>query len=368
MKVPFVDLKGQYSSIKPEIDSAISTILNDCTFIGGKPVTDFEKAFATAYGVKHCISAGNGTDTLYIIMRMLGIVAGDEVITVSNSWISSSETISQTGARPVFVDVHPGFFSIDESKIEEKISARTRAILIVHLHGQVCEMDEIVSICKKHNLLLIEDCAQSHFSEYKGTKAGTFGIASSFSFYPGKNLGAYGDAGCIVTNDDALAEKCRMYARHGSLVKHEHKIEGVNSRMDSLQAAVLTVKLKHINEWTEARINAARSYDRALQGISGIIVPAVRPQTRHTFHLYVIRAESRDALMGHMKQNGIETSLHYPTPLPFLDAYRYLGHRREDFPVAARLQGEILSLPMYPELSIDQIEYVSGAIRSFYKK
>src|SRR5258706_380323 len=254
MKVPFVDLSVQYQNIKSEIDNAIASVMRESTFIGGRFVKEFEEQFAKEYGVKHVISCGNGTDSLYIIMRMLGIGSGDEVITVANSWISSSETITQTGARVVFADVHPEYYSIDETQLEQRITSKTKAILVVHLQGQICEMDAISSICKRHSLALIEDCAQSHFSEYKGKRAGLFGIAASFSFYPGKNLGAYGDAGCIITNDDGLAGKFKMYARHGALKKHQHEIEGVNSRMDSMQAAILSAKLPHIHQWTEGRI------------------------------------------------------------------------------------------------------------------
>jgi dTDP-4-amino-4,6-dideoxygalactose transaminase len=366
MNVPFVDLSGQYRSIKDEIDGAIASVIGETTFIGGRFVSEFEAQFAEAYDVKHAISCGNGTDSLYIIMKMLGIGQGDEVITVSNSWISSSETITQTGARVVFTDVHPDYFSMDESLIEEKITGKTRAVLVVHLQGQACEMEVINAICKKHALHLIEDCAQSHFSEYKGKRTGLFGIAASFSFYPGKNLGAYGDAGCMITNDDALAEKLRMYARHGALKKHQHRMEGVNSRMDSMQAAILSAKLPHIHQWTDSRISHAKRYDQHLAGMADVKIPKVRPSTKHTYHLYVIRCKQRDELAAYLKTRGVETSVHYPTPLPFLPAYRYLGHKPQDFPVVYQHQGEILSLPMYPELKPEEIKYVADAIRNFY--
>ncbi|MFM1913803.1 MAG: hypothetical protein RIR51_1655, partial [Bacteroidota bacterium] len=263
-KIPFVDLKSQYLSIKEEVDSAIANVIENTTFIGGKNVNMFEEDFAKLYGVKHCISTANGTDSLFIIMKMLGIGDGDEVITVVNSWISSSETISQTGARPIFVDINPDYYSIDENKIEEVISSKTKAIIPVHLHGQICNMEIIMKIANKYGIPVIEDCAQSHFSELNGNKAGMYGIAGSFSFYPGKNLGAYGDAGCIITNDDNLAEKFRMYARHGALKKHDHQIEGINSRMDGIQAAILNAKLPYILTWTENRIRNASLYDKYL--------------------------------------------------------------------------------------------------------
>jgi dTDP-4-amino-4,6-dideoxygalactose transaminase len=314
------------------------------------------------------ISCANGTDSLYIIMKMLGIGEGDEVITVANSWISSSETIGQTGATPVFIDVHPDYYSLDDEQLEKHITSKTKAIILVHLQGQICDLEKIESICKSKNIYLIEDCAQSHFSEHKGRRAGTVGIAGSFSFYPGKNLGAYGDAGCIITNDDELAARFKMYANHGALIKHKHEIQGINSRMDGLQAAILSAKLPHILEWTEKRIKNAALYDQHLAGINEIVLPKVRPNSKHTFHLYVIRAQKRDGLMNYLKEKGIETAIHYPTALPNLPAYAYLNNKPEDFPVATRMQSEILSLPMYPELNEEKIKYIGETIREFYKK
>ena len=366
MKVPFVDLKAQYQSIKPEIDGAIASVIEQTAFIGGLFVNEFEKNFAAAYGIKHVIGVGNGTDSLYILMKMMGIGSGDEVITVANSWISSSETISQTGARPVFVDAHPEYYSIDETKLEVKITPHTKAVIAVHLQGQMCNIEFIKKICDKHHLFLIEDCAQSHFSEFKGKRAGFFGHAGSFSFYPGKNLGAYGDAGCIITNDDALAEKCRMYARHGALKKHEHKMEGINSRLDGLQAAILNAKLPHLAGWTEKRIQHAAQYNKCLANISQITLPKQRPVTKHTWHLYVIRSGNRQKLAEYLAEKGIETSVHYPTALPNLPAYAYLGYKPTDFPVATELQDQILSLPMYPEMTEEMIVYIADAIRSFF--
>jgi dTDP-4-amino-4,6-dideoxygalactose transaminase len=367
MKVPFADLKIQYQNIKKDIDAAIAQVIDETAFIGGHHVKEFEEKFANLYGVKNVISCANGTDSLYILMKMLGIGAGHEVITPANSWISSSETITQAGAKPVFVDVHPFYFSIDEEQIESKITERTKAIIAVHLQGQMCEIEKIKAICEKHHLFLIEDCAQSHFSAYKNKRAGLFGIAGSFSFYPGKNLGAYGDAGCIITNDDALADKCRMYARHGALVKHQHQIEGINSRMDSMQAAILSAKLPYILEWTEKRIQAAAWYNKYLSGIEGIVIPALRPHTKHSYHLYVVRAQQRDALKLFLKEKGIETVLHYPKALPNLTVYQYLGNQPSDFPIATQLEKEILSLPMYPELTEEMVQYVADSIKSFYK-
>ncbi len=366
MKIPLVDLKAQYESIKTEIDAAIAGVIRQSSFIGGSFVSDFEKNFAEAYGVKHVVGCGNGTDSLYILMRMMGIGAGDEVITAANSWISSSETITQTGARPVFVDAHPEFHSMDETKLEAEITRNTKAVIAVHLQGQICDIESIKKICEKHKLFLIEDCAQSHFSEFKGKRAGLFGHAGSFSFYPGKNLGAYGDSGCIITNDDVLAEKCRMYSHHGSLKKHQHKMEGINSRLDGMQAAILTAKLPHLAEWTEKRILNAMLYDKWLANIPGIIIPKQRPHTKHTWHLYVIRSGQRKILAEYLADKGIETAVHYPVALPNMEIYKYLGYQPSDFPVATQLQDEILSLPMYPELTEEMIAYVADSIRSFF--
>ena len=365
MNIPFVDLKTQYQSIKAEIDSAISKTIENTAFIGGSFVKQFERDFAAKYGIDHVVSCANGTDSLYILMKMLGIGPGDEVITVANSWISTSETISQTGARPVFVDVDVEYYSINEKLLEEKISTKTKAVIAVHLQGQMCNIEFIKELCDKHSLFLIEDCAQAHFSEFNGRKAGTFGHAGSFSFYPGKNLGAYGDAGCIITNDGVLAEKCRMYAQHGALKKHQHQIEGINSRLDGLQASILSAKLPHLASWTERRIQNAALYSKWLSGIPGIILPKQRPNTRHTWHLYVILCNQRKELADHLSERGIETSVHYPTALPNLPAYQYLGYTNADFPVATKLQDQILSLPMYPELTEEMIKYVADSIRSF---
>lgn len=365
MNIPFVDLKAQYYSIKKDIDHAIASVIEDTAFIKGKYVQHFEKEFAKLYGVKHCIGVANGTDAIYIIMKMLGIKEGDEVITVANSWISTSETISQTGATPVFIDVDE-YFTIDVSKIESKITNRTKAIIPVHLYGQMADIKPIKQICEKYNLYLIEDCAQSHFSEYEGKKAGLFGIASTFSFFPGKNLGAYGDAGCIITNDDTFAEKFRMYSSHGALVKHTHIIEGINSRLDGLQASILSAKLPYILLWTADRNKKADLYNKYLQGIRNIELPKVRPNTKHSYHLYVIKAERRDELRAFLQSEGISCEIHYPIPLPFMTAYDYLKTDKSEFKVVKKNQKAILSLPIFPELTEEQIVYIAQKIQDFY--
>jgi dTDP-4-amino-4,6-dideoxygalactose transaminase len=365
MTIPFVDLKLQYLNIKPEIDKAIFSVIEETAFIKGRFVADFEKQFSALYGAKHCISVANGTDAIYIVLKMLGIKEGDEVITVANSWISTSETISQTGATPVFIDVDE-YFTIDIAKIESKITSKTKAIMPVHMYGQMADVFMIEEICKKHNLYLIEDCAQSHFSELNSIRAGLRGIASTFSFFPGKNLGAYGDAGCILTNDDELAEKFRMYANHGALVKHQHRIEGINSRLDGLQAAILSVKLKYILDWTDKRIAAANLYTSLLKDIIGIEVPLRRANSKHSYHLFVVKAESRDELRLFLQENGVACEIHYPTPLPFLPAYKYLNSKKEDYLKVLDNQNKILSLPIFPEITEEQITYVVTKINEFY--
>jgi len=367
LNIPFVDLKAQYLSLKPEIDAAIHSVIERTAFIRGPFAEEFEKSFAGKYGVKYCISCANGTDAIYITLKALGIGPGDEVITVANSWISTSETITQAGAKPVFVDIEPDYYHIDPQRIEEKITPRTKAVIPVHLFGQAARIDAIQKICEKHNILLIEDCAQAHFATYQGRRAGSFGIAGTFSFYPGKNLGAYGDAGAIITNDDGLATRALMFANHGSLRKHLHDIEGINSRMDGIQAAVLSVKLKYIDEWNLARNKNALTYNHLLSSIDHVKTPKIRENSLHIFHLYVIRVEKRDELANFLKSKGIETGIHYPTALPFMPAYKYLGHKAEDFPVAHKYQEEIISLPMFPELKNDQIGYIADSIKEFYK-
>lgn len=367
MEIPFVDLKAQYHAHRAEIDAAIRDVIESSSFIGGEFVTSFASAFARACDVKHCVTVANGTDAIYVTLKMLGIGSGDEVITVANSWISTSEAITQAGGRPVFVDVDQ-YHNIDASRIEEKISGRTKAIIPVHLYGQPAAMDKIVEICERHRLLLVEDCAQAHFAALNGRKVGTFGRAATFSFYPGKNLGAYGDAGAIVTNDSALAQRMRMYANHGALVKHEHEMEGINSRLDSLQAAILAAKLPYVLDWNAARRRAAEKYCELLSGIDGVSLPQVMPGATHVFHLFVIRVRERNRLRDYLQEKGVQTAIHYPTALPLLKAYEYLGHESEDFPMAAKFQSEILSLPMYPEITNEQLAYVADTLREFYRR
>lgn len=365
MQIPFVDLYKQYRNIKPEIDTAIKNVIRDTAFIRGKYVQQFEQDFQKIYKMPHCVSLANGTDAIYIALKMMGIGEGDEVITAANSWISSSETISQAGARPVFCDVDE-YFTIDTKKLESLITPRTKAIIPVHLYGQAADMDTILNLCKKHKLRCIEDTAQAQFTDYQGKYAGSMGDVGTFSYYPGKNLGAYGDAGAALTNDFELAQKIRMYANHGSLVKHQHQIEGINSRLDGLQAAILSVKLKYILKWTEQRRQNAQYYDSILSNVAEIQTPRVRPNTKHSYHLYVIQAKDRDGLEAHLKAAGVDTVRNYPVILPLVEAYKYLGQTAEDFPSAYKKQQEILSIPMFPEITERQMDYVASKIKQFY--
>ncbi len=367
MNVPFADLAIQYKRLKPEIDKAISEVIESGNYIGGKPVKDFEQNFASLCQVKNCVAIGNGTDGLFLSLKALGIGPGDEVITPAWSWISTSEVITLTGARPVFADVDPSYFTITEKEIKGKITIHTKAVIVVHLYGQVAEVGAIKTLCDHSNLFLIEDCSQAHGSSEHGVMAGSTGDCGVFSFYPTKNLGAYGDAGCVITNQDALAEKIRRLANHGGLSKDDHLIEGFNSRMDTLQAAILNIKLKYLAEWNARRVRNAQLYFENLSDIKSIRLPELRPDAVHTFHLFVIKAEQRDELKTFLESKSVQTMIHYPCALPFEPAYSYLAHSHDDFPVSSQFQHSVLSLPVAPEISEDQILYVCKMIQSFYE-
>ena len=364
MKVPFVDLHAQYLSIRDDIDKAIAEVIADSAFIRGPHVEAFEAAWAGTSGVKHCVSCANGTDALLIAMRGLGLKPGDEVITAANTWISTSSMITHAGGRVVFADVDPVTFTVDPAQVEAKITSRTVGIIPVHLYGQAADMDAIMAIAKRHGLWVIEDCAQAHLAHYKGRLVGTFGNAATFSFYPSKNLGAYGDAGCVVTNDGQLADWMALFARHGG--KGEHVMEAINSRMDGLQGAILKAKLPYLAGWTVARQRLAAEYDGLLKGVGDIQTPEVGAWRDHVYHLYVIRTARRDALQAHLAAAGVVTVLNYPKALPFYPAYSYLGHTPEHFPVAYRNQSRILSLPIYPEMPREMVEHVTNEIRRFF--
>jgi len=377
MNIVFVDLKAQYESIKDEIDSAISEVISKSAFVGGSFLESFEKTFASFCNVKHCIGVGNGTDALFIALKVLGIGPGDEVIVPANTFIATSEAVTLTGARVVFVDIDPKTYNIDVNKLEDCVKSRyalcsvrsanrLKAIIPVHLYGQPADMDPILNLARKHNLKVLEDAAQAHGAVYKGRPIGSIGDVACFSFYPGKNLGAYGDAGAIVTNDANLASKARMLANHGRIDKYDHEIEGINSRLDGLQAAVLQVKLKHLADWTEHRRQNAYLYNKYLKNID-VIAPVEMANAKSVYHLYVVRIRDggRSKLQDYLKSKGISTGIHYPIALPNLQAYAYLKHKEDDFPEATRASEEILSLPMFPELTESQISYIAEQLREF---
>jgi dTDP-4-amino-4,6-dideoxygalactose transaminase len=367
MRVPFVDLKTQYSSIKGEIDDAMMRVVSETAFVAGKYAAVFENEFAEYIGVSNCVAVANGTDAIEIALAALGIGAGDEVIVPANTFFATAEAVVNVGAEVVFVDCEPNFYNIDVSKIEEKITPRTKAIIPVHLYGLPAEMDEIVAIARKHNLKIIEDCAQAHGAKYKEQTVGTFGDVATFSFYPGKNLGAYGDAGAIVTNDKEIADRARLIANHGQPTKYKHTLIGRNSRMDGIQAAVLSVKLRHLDSWLDARRAHASRYNELLID-SGIALPTAPEHSTHTYHLYVIRVKDRDAVAAKLGEAGIDTGLHYPTALPFLEAYSDKNYQPSDFPVAHSQMSELLSLPMYAELTDEMIEYVCDSLKMIMNK
>jgi len=366
MDVPFVDLKAQYASIKDEIDQAIAAVIAQTAFIGGPFVKAFDAAFARYCGVGHCIGVANGTDAITIALRTLGVGPGDEVITAANSFIATSEAVTMAGARVVFVDIDPRTCNIDVARIEEKITPKTKALVPVHLYGQPADMDPVRAIAKKHGLWVVGDAAQAHGSLYKGQPIATLADITCFSFYPGKNLGAYGDGGAIVTDNAEWAAKARMLANHGRSAKYDHDIEGFNSRLDGIQAAILNVKLGHLEAWTEARRANAYRYNAMFKG-SSVVTPSELDDVRAVYHLYVVRvpAGRREALQAELKEAGIETGIHYPIALPRLNAYRYLGHAEQDFPEAVKASGEILSLPMFAELTAAQTALVADRMRAF---
>lgn len=365
--IPLVDLKKQYASIKPEIDQAIAAVIANTAFVGdkGNSFTEaFEQEFAAYLGVKHFVGCGNGTDSIEILLRAFGVGKGDEVLVPAMSWISTSAAVTAMGATPVFVDIDPVYYTIDERLIEEKITNRTKAIIPVHLYGNMANMETIMALAEKHNLIVIEDCAQAHGAEQNGRKAGTWGHGASFSFYPGKNLGAYGDAGGMATNLDNIAEQCHIIRNHGQQGKHNHITEGRNSKLDGLQASVLSAKLKHLDSWSHGRRQAAAYYHKYLN-TEATTLPTVRPNSQHVFHLYVVQVADRDGLIDYLKTEQIFAGIHYPVSLPFLPAYKYLQHTPADFPVSAAFHPKIISLPMFPELTEADVKRAAEAVNAF---
>lgn len=368
MNVPFLDLKAQYLSISEEIRTVLQHVLNSSAFCGGPFVERFEEQFARYCQCKHAIGVGSGTAALRLSLLALGIGPGDEVITVPNSFIATAEAISLCGATPVFVDVEAEHFTMNPALIEDAITKRTKAIIPVHLFGQMADMDPIMEIARKYGLHVIEDACQSHGAEYKGRKAGSIGIAGCFSFYPGKNLGAYGEAGGVVTNDSDLATQIKMLRDHGQSKKYCHETVGMNSRMDGIQGAVLGVKLKYLASWNYSRIRHADLYSEFLGGIDGIDLPRQRDMCHHVYHIFGIRSKNRDALLSKLAEKDISAGIHYPVPIHLQNAYSSLGLKKGSFPVAEKIAAEEISLPMFPELTIGQIEYVAAAVKAFARQ
>ena len=363
--VKFLDLYGQYQTIQEEMDAAIRGIISEGAFIGGVAVTDFESAFAGYQGAQHCVGVGNGTDALEIALEALSLPPGSAVIVPANSFIASSEAVTRAGLRVLFADVDSDTYTLDPEDVMQRLSDGVSAIMAVHLYGHPCDMDRIMELAGSYGLKVIEDCAQAHGAAFNGRRVGAIGDVGAFSFYPGKNLGAYGDAGAILTNDADLATRCRMIANHGRVDKYDHQFEGRNSRLDGLQAAVLGVKLRHLDGWLQRRIEVAALYRELLLNLEELQLPVVESNVRHAFHLFVIRTERRDELAAHLRGLGIATGVHYPVALPKLQAYRYLG--TVDTSMRANQQdSQLLSLPMGEHLSDDDVRCVAHAVREFF--
>ena len=366
MQIPLVDLKKQYLNIKDEIDSAIQEVLDNTAFILGKKVVDFEGKFARLCNVRYCIGVNNGTSALRLALLALGIKPNDEVITTPFTFIATAEAISNIGAKPVFADIDEKTYCIGPEKIKEKITKKTKAIIPVHLFGQSADMDPIMEIAKKHNLKVIEDAAQAHNALYKNKKAGSMGDASCFSFYPGKNLGAYGEAGAVCTNNEETAKELVLLRQHGELIRYYHDIIGDNCRMEGIQGAVLGVKIRYIEEWTKKRRKNAEYYNKLLKEFD-MTLPYEADYARHVYHIYAIRVKNRDKLREFLGKEGISTGIHYPIPVHLQKAYFFIGMKEGSFPISEEVAEEILSLPMYPELSEEQMKYISDSINNFIK-
>ena len=367
----FFNLEKQYNSIKNETDKAILKVLKSAVFIGGKEVERFEKEFAKFCGIKYAISVNSGTDALFLSLKSLGIGSGDEVITTPFTFIATAEAIINCGAKPVFVDINPETFNINLSKIEKAITKKTKAIIPIHLFGQMADMTEMIKIAKKHNLFVIEDAAQAVGAEYKGRKSGTIGNLGCFSFFPSKNLGAFGDGGMVITNNKKLADKIRLLKNHGSSPKEKYLnlIVGTNSRLDAIQAAILRIKLKHLSRWNRKRVEIAKYYNRNLNKIKDVRIPFTASNRNHIFHQYTIRLRSkqaRDKLKKHLEKIGIPTGVYYPLPLHLQPAFKFLGYKKGDFPESKKAAHEVLSLPIYPEIEKEQQEIITKKIKEFY--
>lgn len=364
--IPFVDLAAQYHSIEPEVNAAIFKVLSRCNFILGSQVEEFEQAFAKFVDVEHAVGVSSGLDALRLALMVLDIGPGDEVILPANTYIATALAVSALGTRPVLVDCDPDTYNIDVALIEPAITSRTQAIIPVHLTGQSADMDPILEIADRHGLHVIEDAAQAHGTLYKGRPCGSLGIIGCFSFYPSKNLGAYGDGGMVTTNDANLAERLRRLRNYGQHMKYEHVEKGLNARLDTLQAAILGVKLRHLPQWNAARASHAEKYRELLSGIGDLAFQQRIPYSTHIYHLFIIETKQRDALQKHLSASRIQTGIHYPIPIHLQEAYKDLGYSKGDFPCAERLATQTLSLPMYPEMTHEQILRVVREVEGFF--
>jgi dTDP-4-amino-4,6-dideoxygalactose transaminase len=365
--IKFLDLVHQYKTIQPEIDSAIRFTIEQSAFIGGPSVQAFEQSFAAYQQASHCVGVANGTDALEIAIEALDLPAGSEIIVPANSFIASAEAVTRCGHRVVFADVSPVTYVLNLADVKRRITSRTKAVIAVHLYGHPCDIDGLRELAVQHQLKIIEDCAQAHGAEYQGRRVGALADIGAFSFYPGKNLGAYGDAGAILTNDPDLATKCRMIANHGRIEKYNHLIVGRNSRLDGLQAAILNVKLKHLDDWVDRRNAIARRYLDGLSGVVCLVLPTVTGDVRHAFHLFVVRFANRDGLKAYLAEQGIETGIHYPIVLPKLAAYSYLSQAGEPM-LANTMDTLVLSLPMGEHLTDAEVDTVIGAILTYFSR
>jgi dTDP-4-amino-4,6-dideoxygalactose transaminase len=361
VKVPFVDLKAQHNAIRKDVEAAIADVIGDTAFVGGKYVDKFEKDYAALVGTKHVVGVSSGTSALQLALIAMGIGPGDEVITAANTFIATAEAISHTGASPVFVDMDPRTYNIAVDAIERAVTKRTRVLVPVHLYGQPADMDPVLEIARRHNLLVLEDAAQAQGARYKGKRCGTFGNAAAFSFYPAKNLGAYGDAGAVATDDEGYVDSIRLYMNHGRRSAHDHAVIGFNERLDGIQAAVLDAKLSTLDEWNSMRRAAAGRYDDLLAGLN-VVTPEAMEGAEHIYHLYVIRVKDRDDVRKTLGEMGVATGIHYPVPVHLLDAYKDLGLGRGSFPEAEKAADEIVSLPMFPHITAEQQQYVAECL------
>ncbi|MFT4414440.1 DegT/DnrJ/EryC1/StrS family aminotransferase [Fredinandcohnia humi] len=370
MKVPMLDLTEQYQELREQMLQTLDEVMGSAHFILGDNVKKLESDIATYSNASHAIGCGNGSDAIHIALQAAGVGEGDEVITTPFTFFATGGAIVRVGATPVYVDIDPVTFNIDPAKVEEAVTEKTKAIIPVHLYGQMADMDGLVAVAKKHNLFIIEDGAQAIGAKYKGKTVGELGTAGTYSFFPTKNLGAYGDAGMIVTSNDEIAENCRVIRVHGSKPKYYHHVLGYNSRLDELQAAILNVKFPHLNKWSELRREKAANYTRLLNEAlpNEVVTPVEVEGNYHVFHQYTIRVEKRDELQKYLKEQGVETMIYYPLALHLQPVFKNLGYKEGDFPEAEKAAKEALSLPMFPELALEQQEYVVSKIVEFFKK